>query len=108
MKHTCHWTGCTREVPPAMWGCSQHWFKLPKTLRDQIWKEYRPGQESDKRPSARYLATAALVQGWIAGKVEIRKDGSVFLTGDLEVGGFTLPVGTDGRLASTADGEVKS
>lgn len=105
MIHTCHWTGCTREVPPAMWGCKQHWFKLPKALRDQIWKEYRPGQEVDKRPSARYVATAVLVQGWIAGNVEIRKDGSIFLTGDLQFDGHTLPVGPDGRL--TADGETK-
>lgn len=102
MKHTCHWTGCAREVPPAMWGCREHWFKLPKVLRDAIWRHYRPGQEVDKRPSDRYLATAALVQNWIAGKVEIRKDGSIFLIGDIEVGGHTLPVGDDGRLADSA------
>lgn len=84
-----------------MWGCREHWYKLPKVLRDQIWKEYRPDQEIDKRPSARYIATAALVQGWIAGKVDIRKDGSIFLTGDLQVGEHTVPVGDDGRLAPT-------
>lgn len=76
-QHACHWPGCERQVPPAMWGCRQHWFKLPKPLRDQIWKEYRPGQEIDGTPSARYLVTAQLVQMWIAGKIEIRKDGSV-------------------------------
>ncbi len=37
------------------WGAS-HWFALPKPLRDAIWREYRPGQEHDKKPSARYLA----------------------------------------------------
>lgn len=76
-RHACHWPGCERQVPPAMWGCREHWFKLPKPLRDQIWKEYRPGQEIDGRPSARYLATAQLVQMWIAGKLEIRADGTV-------------------------------
>jgi hypothetical protein len=99
VRHTCHWTGCTREVPPSMWGCKPHWFKLPKVLRDAIWAAYRPGQEIDKKPSDRYIATAALVQNWIAGKVEIRKDGSIFLTGDIQVGEHTLPVSSDGRLA---------
>ena len=76
-SHHCHWTGCTRQVPPAMWGCKEHWFKLPKALRDGIWKEYRPGQEQDGKPSTRYLAMAALVQEWIAGRIRVNKDGSI-------------------------------
>ncbi len=78
MKHTCHWPDCGTEVPPAMWGCRAHWFKLPKAFRDVIWREYRPGQEIDKRPSERYLTIAKLVQGWIAGKVKMRADGVGF------------------------------
>jgi hypothetical protein len=66
MKHTCHWTGCKKEVPPAMWGCSQHWFALPKLLRDKIWAHYRPGQELSKTPSAGYILAAKEVQAWIA------------------------------------------
>lgn len=85
MKHTCHWPSCTREVPPAMWGCREHWFKLPKPLRDSIWKEYRPGQEIDKRPSDQYLAVAVLVQGWINGDVTVNKDGSIIVHKDLPV-----------------------
>lgn len=85
MSHTCHWTGCQREVPPAMWGCREHWFKLPKPLRDAVWREYRVGQEITKTPSARYLAVAALVQGWIAGKVTVNKDGSIQVKEDLPV-----------------------
>ncbi len=80
MSHTCHWTGCTKPVPPKLWGCKAHWYKLPKQLRDAIWKEYRPGQEIDKKPSVEYLATAQLVQWWIAGLIEIRKDGTVHRT----------------------------
>ncbi len=80
MGHTCHWTGCTTPVPPKLWGCKAHWYKLPKQLRDAIWQEYRPGQEIDKKPSVRYLAVAGMVQMWIAGDLEIRKDGSVHLT----------------------------
>lgn len=97
--HTCHWPNCTKRVPPAMWGCREHWFRLPKPLRDAIWREYRPGQEISKTPSAKYIATAALVQGWISGKVEVRPDGSVILKDDIEVGGHTLEVDQQtGRL----------
>lgn len=65
-NHHCHWPGCERQVPPAMWGCRQHWFALPKYLRDKIWGAYRPGQEIDKRPSDEYLAVALEVREWIA------------------------------------------
>ena len=86
MKHTCHWPGCEREVPPAMWGCKPHWFKLPKALRDAIWREYVPGQEITKTPSDRYLVVARLVRGWIDGRVKMRADGIGFdVLEDLEV-----------------------
>lgn len=65
IKHTCHWPNCSKEVPPQMWGCQKHWFTLPKFLRDQVWKEYKPGQEITKTPSERYLAVALTVQVWI-------------------------------------------
>lgn len=56
MSHTCHAPGCTRQVPPAMFACRAHWYALEKRVRDAIWREYRNGQEIDKRPSVRYLA----------------------------------------------------
>lgn len=68
--HTCHWPECGKQVPPAMWGCREHWFRLPQTLRDRIWKEYRPGQEQDGMPSERYMVVARAVQEWIAGRIE--------------------------------------
>jgi hypothetical protein len=49
-----------------MWGCSRHWFKLPATLRARVWRAYRPGQESDMRPSESYIEVAKAVQAWIA------------------------------------------
>ena len=64
--HECHWPGCTKQVPPAMWGCKAHWFALPATLRARVWRCYRPGQEIDMRPSAEYLAVVNEVQAWIA------------------------------------------
>ena len=65
-SHHCHWPGCEQQVPPAMWGCSKHWFTLPKHLRDLIWATYVPGQEVTMTPSDEYLVAADAVQEWIA------------------------------------------
>lgn len=65
-NHHCHWTGCERQVPPAMWGCKDHWFKLPRVLRNKIWRTFRPGQETNFTPSAEYIEAAKEVQQWIA------------------------------------------
>ena len=64
--HHCHWPDCDKSVPPAMWGCRQHWFKLPPRLRSRIWATYRPGQEVTKTPSREYMVIAQEVQEWIA------------------------------------------
>ena len=64
-NHECHRPGCDRQVPPAMWGCKAHWFKLPKRLRDAIWDAYVPGQEARMDPSDDYLVVAREVQEWI-------------------------------------------
>ncbi len=63
--HHCHWPGCAKIVPPAMWGCKEHWFKLPLRLRSKLWVTYKPGQEVTKTPSAEYRAIAREVQEWI-------------------------------------------
>jgi hypothetical protein len=63
--HGCHWPGCEEQVPPAKWGCRDHWFRLPKSLRDEIWDSYIPGQEQRLDPSPEYIATAEKVQAWI-------------------------------------------
>lgn len=65
MPHTCHADGCTMPVPPKMFMCRTHWFKLPKRLRDRIWATYRPGQEIDKRPSLAYLEAAKNAIKWL-------------------------------------------
>ena len=66
--HTCHWPGCTRQVPPAMWGCKDHWFALPMRLRNEIWRTYKVGQEITMTPSDEYLKAADAVQEWIRAK----------------------------------------
>lgn len=64
-RHRCHWPGCEKQVPPAMWGCKLHWYKLPAALRDRIWRAYDLGQEETGRPSAIYVQVAREVQDWI-------------------------------------------
>lgn len=64
-KHHCHWPGCDKNVPPAMWGCRAHWFTIPVALRERIWATYRPGQEINGTPSAKYIEAANAVQQWI-------------------------------------------
>lgn len=63
--HECHWPGCNKQVPPAMWGCKKHWFMLPQAMRNRIWRAYRPGQEVDGSPSREYVDAARDVQRWI-------------------------------------------
>ncbi len=65
LKHACHWPGCEKEVPPALWGCKPHWFRLPRELRNRVWATFIPGQEITKTPSEAYMAVAAEVQMWI-------------------------------------------
>lgn len=63
--HTCHWPGCNKQVPPAMWGCKEHWFSLPQRLRIKVWAAYRIGQEVKMNPSAEYIAVVKEVEQWI-------------------------------------------
>lgn len=64
-QHHCHWPGCDAIVPPAMWGCRTHWFRLPMKLRNAIWFAYKPGQEITKTPSKEYVKAARAVLEWI-------------------------------------------
>lgn len=70
-NHHCHWPDCEKQVPPAMWGCKTHWFKLPYRLRDLIWATYVPGQEVTMTPSNEYLEAAHMVQEWIKAHVSL-------------------------------------
>lgn len=63
--HTCHWPGCDKQVPPARWGCTVHWYKLPLSIRNRIWAAYRLGQEESGDVSPEYLAAAQTAQEWI-------------------------------------------
>lgn len=58
-KHTCHAEGCTRAVPPRLLMCARHWGMVPPALQGEVWRHYRPGQESDGKPITREYADAA-------------------------------------------------
>ena len=74
-RHTCHWPGCTKQVPPALWGCKTHWFKLPRHFRDRVWDTYEIGQEVRMDPSEEYLAVAFAIQEWIYAQSYVGRDG---------------------------------
>ena len=57
-EHFCHAKTCKIVVPPKRLMCKRHWFMVPADLRKAVWREYRPGQEVDKDPTAEYLKTA--------------------------------------------------
>jgi hypothetical protein len=67
-SHHCHAPGCDVVVPPKIFACRAHWFALPKQVRDAVWREYREGQERDKRPSRRYMAVQTLARAYLAFK----------------------------------------
>lgn len=58
MSHHCHAKGCLRSCAPALLMCPKHWWMVPRELRLAVWREYRSGQELDKRPSAAWHAAA--------------------------------------------------
>jgi hypothetical protein len=63
--HHCHWPGCDKAVPAAVWGCKKHWYMLPPNLRGKIWVNFSPGQEQSKTPSRNYVEVAREVREWI-------------------------------------------
>lgn len=56
MSHTCHAHACLIEVPPVRFCCPKHWYSLRRVMQDAVWREYKPGQENRKDPTARYMA----------------------------------------------------
>lgn len=99
-EHHCHWPGCTRQVPPAVWGCKPHWYALPRELRDWIWRTYKPGQEVRGTPSTSYLAAARAAQDWIKANAQATPQMSAALP--VADGMATL---IDGRQVSSASEE---
>ena len=72
-NHHCHWPGCDKQCPPAMWGCTKHWYMLPTRIRTKIWRAFQPGQEKTQTPSRAYIEAAREAQDWIK-KQPVEKD----------------------------------
>src|SRR5687768_13118437 len=72
--HHCHATDCKTLVPPEMFMCKFHWFRVPKPLRDRIWATYRAGQCDDMRPSTAYCEAAKAAVIAVAEKQGITPD----------------------------------
>lgn len=64
-EHTCHWPSCSKKIPPAVFMCKAHWFTLPASLRNKVWRAFRPGQEISKTPSPEYMEVYQEVMEWI-------------------------------------------
>ena len=67
-QHRCHIPGCGVRVKPEMLLCAFHWAKVPKPLKQAVWKTYRPGQCSDKNPSRAWLDAADAAIRYVIGR----------------------------------------
>lgn len=59
--HECPAPGCAKQVERDKLACGFHWFKIPKALRDEVWRTYqRYGLLSDPHTKAIRAAIASL------------------------------------------------
>lgn len=65
MRRRCAWPQCRVMVPSRLWGCRDHWFRLPLEIRRTIQQHYRPGQEDVGGASAEYLEALMSAARWI-------------------------------------------
>lgn len=40
----CPITGCSEQIDPSRLMCRQHWYQVPKPLRNHIWSTWRSGK----------------------------------------------------------------
>jgi hypothetical protein len=61
----CRVLGCNARHPRTMFCCRSHWFALPRSIRDAIWRAHR-SREGIFGEAYRYSAAAA--DGYLAGR----------------------------------------
>ncbi len=61
----CRWPGCEKQVPVRLWGCEDHWKRVPSDLLRALWLEFRPGQETDLQPSEGWVRAEQAIQDHI-------------------------------------------
>jgi len=59
--HRCKWNGCHRTIASTLYMCAEHWFRLPRALRNELWDGYRRGITSNQ-----YVAADEQIQDWVA------------------------------------------
>jgi hypothetical protein len=62
VNHNCPATGCQRSVPSHMLMCRNHWYMVPKPLRDDVWDAYAGGAGvgTDEHTGAIFAAIGAV------------------------------------------------
>lgn len=76
--HTCHAEACEVHVPPKMFMCKKHWYKVPYELRLAVWAAYQPGQErldGTAFPTDEYLEVTREAIDAVAAKEGRRAEG---------------------------------
>jgi hypothetical protein len=69
MTHKCHAVGCTTACQPEHLMCRRHWFMVPKSLRDEVWRTYQPGQcDLEPHPSEDWHRAADAAIAAVAAK----------------------------------------
>lgn len=59
--HRCPAPGCTMPVASSQYACREHWYALPKPLRDALWSAYnKHGAGSAPHVAAREACDRAL------------------------------------------------
>lgn len=50
--HKCPIPGCTVQCRSSIVMCREHWFQVPKPLRERVWATWRTLQQGATRQSA--------------------------------------------------------
>lgn len=72
--HKCHIPVCEVPVPPEYLMCAKHWYMVPKAIRDEVWRTYRPGQCDDKQPSKVWFQAATTAIDFVMKKITDTKE----------------------------------
>ena len=66
----CPVPGCGDQIDPTRLMCRHDWYRVPKRLRDQVWRTWRSGQEAASREHQQAVLQAidaarlARLPGW--------------------------------------------
>lgn len=41
LTHECPYPECRERIPLRLFACRDHWYALPREIRDDVWSAYR-------------------------------------------------------------------